>query len=138
MSRPCPFCTMPPERITVRNDLAFATWDIHPVTKGHTLVVPFRHVASYFDTTPEEKAALLDVISRAREFLDARYHPDGYNIGVNVGEAAGQAVMHVHFHMIPRYRGDSGHRGTGLRHVIQVPCERQSRLPDYPEGGGHL
>ena len=126
----CPFCNIPEERITGRNKLAFSTWDVHPVTKGHTLVIPFRHVASFFETTPEEKVAVLEIIGFAREFLDERYHPEGYNIGVNVGAAAGQAVMHVHFHVIPRYRGDSGGRGSGLRYVIQKPCVWQETLPE--------
>jgi diadenosine tetraphosphate (Ap4A) HIT family hydrolase len=121
VARPCPFCTIPAERITLRNTLAFATWDINPVTKGHTLIIPFRHVVSFFDTTPGEQAAIIELILKARHILDERYHPDGYNIGVNIGEAAGQVIMHLHFHVIPRYRGDSGRRGSGLRHVIRTP-----------------
>jgi len=73
---------------------------------GHLLVVPFRHVADFFDATDAEQAALLALVREAKTLLDGRFHPDGYNIGVNVRAAAGQTVMHLHVHVIPRYAGD--------------------------------
>ena len=118
---PCPFCNPAPEDIVLENDLCYARYDIHPVSPGHLLVIPFRHVASYFDTTDEERMALARLIDGCREFTDRERHPDGYNIGVNVGEAAGQNVMHVHIHFIPRYRGDApGEHEGGVRGVL--PC----------------
>jgi len=118
---PCPFCNPAPEDIVARNDLCYALYDIHPVTPGHLLVIPFRHVASYFDTTDEEKMALARLIDECRAMTDHNLAPDGYNIGVNVGEAAGQNVMHVHVHFIPRYRGDAaGEHEGGVRGVL--PC----------------
>jgi diadenosine tetraphosphate (Ap4A) HIT family hydrolase len=84
-------------------------------------VIPFRHVPVYFDTTDEERMALARLIDGCRELTDRERHPDGYNIGVNVGEAAGQNVMHVHIHFIPRYRGDApGEHEGGVRGVL--PC----------------
>jgi diadenosine tetraphosphate (Ap4A) HIT family hydrolase len=77
------------------NELCYARYDIHPVSPGHLLVIPFRHVASYFDTTDEEKMAVTRLIDDCRALTDQKLHPDGYNIGVNVGEAAGQNIMHV-------------------------------------------
>ena len=114
----CPFCNPALQDIAARNDLAYARADRFPVSRGHMLVIPFRHVASFFDATPEERTALLDLVLRVKTLVDGDYRPDGYNIGVNVGRYAGQAVMHLHFHVIPRYRGDAkGHRG-GMRWVI--------------------
>ncbi|MDD3933913.1 MAG: HIT family protein [Methanoculleus sp.] len=115
---PCPFCNPAPEDIVTANDLCYARYDIHPVSPGHLLVIPFRHVASYFDTTDEERMALARLIDDCRATTDQKLHPDGYNIGVNVGEVAGQNVMHVHVHFIPRYRGDTGQAGGGVRCVI--------------------
>ena len=114
----CPFCNPAPEDIVAANDLCYARYDIHPVSPGHLLVIPFRHVASYFETTYEERMALARLIDDCREITEREYHPGGYNIGVNVGEVAGQNVMHVHVHFIPRYQGDTEHPGGGVRGVI--------------------
>ncbi len=92
--------------------------DGFPVSKGHTLIVPKRHVASFFDLTKEEFATLQEMICRAKERLDSLHKPDGYNIGVNVGKAAGQSVFHVHVHVIPRYSGDVANPRGGVRGVI--------------------
>jgi diadenosine tetraphosphate (Ap4A) HIT family hydrolase len=114
----CPFCSPAEKDITLRNDLAYARADRFPVSRGHMLVIPFRHVPSFFDATPEERSALLDLVLSVKALVDGYHHPDGYNLGVNVGRYAGQAVMHLHLHVIPRYRGDAkGHRG-GMRWVI--------------------
>jgi diadenosine tetraphosphate (Ap4A) HIT family hydrolase len=134
--RPCPFCKPDPERIVSRNDHAYVQPDINPVSRGHMLIIPFRHVSSFFDTTREEQDAILDLILGVRETLDTRYHPSGFNIGVNVGQAAGQAIMHVHFHLIPRYTGDARGERSGLRHVIPKPCVWQRKISDfYPMQG---
>lgn len=115
----CPFCNPAPEVIVARNDLCYARYDIHPVSPGHLLVIPFRHVASYFETTYEERMALARLIDDCKALTEREHHPDGYNIGVNVGEAAGQAVMHVHVHFIPRYRGDAaGEHEGGVRGAV--------------------
>jgi diadenosine tetraphosphate (Ap4A) HIT family hydrolase len=101
-----------------RNEMAFVAKDRFPVSKGHLLIIPFRHVERYFDVTPEEKLALLDLLDQAKQYLDVELRPDGYNIGVNVGEAAGQTIMHVHIHLIPRYRGDVANPRGGVRGII--------------------
>jgi diadenosine tetraphosphate (Ap4A) HIT family hydrolase len=85
---------------------------------GHLLLSPFRHVAGLFDATDEEQAALLALVREAKDLLDGRLHPDGYNIGVNVGTAAGQTVMHLHVHVIPRYAGDVEDPRGGVRGAI--------------------
>ena len=114
----CPFCNPPGTEIILRNDLAYARMDRFPVSRGHMLAIPFRHVVSFFDATPGERSALLDLVLEARRRIDADHHPDGYNIGVNVGRSAGQSVMHLHLHIIPRYRGDAKGRRGGMRWVI--------------------
>lgn len=115
----CPFCNPPPEEIVLANDLCYAHYDKYPVNPGHLLLIPFRHVAGFFEATDEEQAALLALGREAKRLLDDRFHhPDGYNIGVNVGTAAGQTVMHLHVHLIPRYAGDVQDPRGGVRGVI--------------------
>ena len=118
MSTPCPFCTLANERIVASNELAVVIRDGFPVSPGHTLVVPKRHVASWFDVTPEEQLAIMSLLAQAKQHLDAEHAPAGYNIGINCGEAAGQTVIHLHVHVIPRYRGDVPDPTGGVRHVI--------------------
>ena len=82
------------------------------------MVIPRRHVASFFDLTPEEISACMELINKEKKRIDEEFHPDGYNIGVNVGQAAGQSIFHVHIHIIPRYKGDVENPQGGVRHVI--------------------
>ncbi|OYW25639.1 MAG: hypothetical protein B7Z49_00870 [Hydrogenophilales bacterium 12-63-5] len=116
MKTDCPFCQ--PIDIVFENELAFAIRDRYPASPGHLLILPRRHVADWFDTTPDERHAMFDLADMARARLDAEFHPDGYNLGVNVGEAAGQTVFHVHLHLLPRYRGDVANPRGGVRGVI--------------------
>ncbi len=116
MTTPCPFCD--PAEPLLGNALAVALFDLNPVTPGHLLVLTRRHVASYFEATAEEKSALLELIDAARPLLDQRFQPAGYNIGINVGATAGQTVMHLHVHLIPRYRDDVANPRGGVRGVI--------------------
>ena len=116
----CPFCDAARKReITAENELALATPDNFPVSRGHTLIVPKRHVADYFDLTALEKAAideLLDVCHKKLLADDGTI--DGFNVGVNCGEVAGQGVFHCHVHMIPRRRGDAPDPRGGIRCVV--------------------
>lgn len=114
----CPFCDVQPDRIIAENRLAFALRDKYPVNPGHLLVCPRRHVASVFDLTPAEMTAIFDLVHQAKSRCDLEYQPAGYNVGVNVGPAAGQTVMHVHVHLIPRYDGDVEDPTGGVRNVI--------------------
>ena len=114
----CPFCNLPRDRIVFDSELALAIRDKFPVSPGHTLIVPKRHVASFCDTTPEEQAALLKLLRIARVDLDHVHHPAAYNVGVNDGAAAGQTVMHLHVHLIPRYPGDRDDPRGGVRWVL--------------------
>lgn len=97
----------------------------YPVSPGHTLIIPRRHVASFFDLTRDEVAAVMDLIRSTRQLLDQQHRPNGYNIGVNVGAAAGQTVFHVHVHLIPRYFGDVQKPRGGVRHVVPHRADYQ-------------
>jgi diadenosine tetraphosphate (Ap4A) HIT family hydrolase len=112
----CPFCS--DVTAVLANDHAYALFDEYPVSPGHLLVVPYRHVPDFFLTTWAERQAMLALIDRAKAFLDGKFSPNGYNIGVNIGETAGQTVMHAHVHLIPRYTGDTPNPRGGVRGVI--------------------
>ena len=95
-----------------------ALWDAFPVNRGHALIVPRRHVPTWFDASAEEQVALMAAVDEARDLIVARFAPDGFNIGINVGQAAGQTVFHLHVHLIPRYDGDVPDPRGGVRWVI--------------------
>ena len=112
----CIFCGNP-DRV-IENELAFAHYDSYPVNPGHCLIITHRHVAEYFQATAEEKAAIWALVDEMKTVVDKEYKPDGYNVGVNIGGAAGQSVPHLHIHMIPRYKGDMEDPKGGVRGVI--------------------
>jgi diadenosine tetraphosphate (Ap4A) HIT family hydrolase len=114
----CPFCWFAPERVLESNAQALAVADAFPVSDGHTLVIPRRHVISFFELTQEEIAAVHELLRRMRDQLDEALRPGGYNIGVNVGEVAGQTVAHSHVHLIPRRLGDVQDPVGGVRNII--------------------
>jgi len=116
-NNPCLFCT-DPRGVTIQHELAYSARDSYPASPGHTVVIPRRHVASFFDLTPEEVAACMELIKEEKKQIDEEFRPEGYNIGVNVGQAAGQSIFHVHIHIIPRYKGDVENPQGGVRHVI--------------------
>ena len=117
MDNRCPFCD--PDGILFENELSYSIYDSFPVSRGHTLIIPKRHLGSFFDLDKEELAACYDMIRRVKEHIDSRFCPDAYNIGINVGRSAGQSIMHVHIHLIPRYRGDVPRAKGGVRGVIR-------------------
>lgn len=92
-------------------------YDKFPVNRGHVLVIPKRHEPSFFAITSEERNALFALLERAKEELDRIHKPDGYNIGINCGEAAGQTIFHLHIHLIPRYGGDVEKPRGGVRNI---------------------
>lgn len=115
----CVFCVPAPDRILAANEFAFAVRDTTPVTALHTLVLPRRHVADYFDLVPTEDSAIRGLLAKIRaDIMDLDARVEGFNIGVNVGEVAGQTVFHCHVHLIPRRRGDVTNPRGGVRAVI--------------------
>ena len=112
----CELCKL--DMVLIEDDHAYVRYDNNSLSRGHVIVVPRRHVASFFDMTPEEKICVLELLDHAKEKIDKQYAPDGYNIGVNIGRAGGQSRMHVHVHLIPRYSGDVPDPGGGIRCVL--------------------
>jgi diadenosine tetraphosphate (Ap4A) HIT family hydrolase len=116
--KPCGFCTLAPARVIAENELAVVVRDGFPVSPGHTLIIPRRHIESFFDLAGEERTAMLTLLDSAKTELETEFHPDGYNIGINDGVAAGQTVAHLHIHLIPRYFADSADPRGGVRWVL--------------------
>jgi superfamily II DNA or RNA helicase/diadenosine tetraphosphate (Ap4A) HIT family hydrolase len=110
-------------------------WDAYPVTPGHALLIPTRHVKTWFETTMEERIALLRGIDVARAAIDTGFGAEGYNIGINSGESAGQTVFHLHVHVIPRRLGDVADPRGGVRHVIPERANyvRDVAAPPYAD-----
>lgn len=118
MTKPCPFCTLPHERIIDSNEYGLTIRDGFPVSTGHTLIIPKRHIGSWFEINDDEQLGLLDLLTKAKIVLQDEVNPDGYNIGINDGPAAGQTVPHLHMHLIPRYKGDQDDPKGGVRWII--------------------
>ena len=115
----CPFCNPDSEReLIVNSATAFAIYDKFPVNEGHALIIPQRHCADYFELTFEEQNACIFLLNKVKEIVSDKFSPDGFNIGINVGEKAGQTVHHVHIHLIPRYNGDMDNPRGGVRGVL--------------------
>jgi diadenosine tetraphosphate (Ap4A) HIT family hydrolase len=114
----CIFCNYSHETIVAENELAVALLDGYPVSPGHLLVMPKRHFDDFFEATEDEVVAIYRVLRQAREYLTEWHHPDGFNVGVNVGKAAGQSVQHLHLHLIPRYTGDVERPRGGVRNLM--------------------
>lgn len=114
----CIFCKLANAQHVLENELAYAVYDVMPVNPGHLLIIPKRHAETWFDLTAEEEKAMLELLHKGKELLEAERHPDGFNFGVNCGGCAGQSVMHAHMHLIPRYAGDTEFPLGGVRGVI--------------------
>lgn len=113
----CPFC-YPDREVLLSNERSICFYDKFPVSNGHLLIVPKRHVPDYFDLSEAEKNDIWQLVEQAKSFLEEKHKPDGFNIGFNSGTAAGQTVFHVHIHIIPRYSGDVEDPTGGVRNVI--------------------
>ncbi len=115
----CPFCNPDSDReLIVESATAYAIYDKFPVNDGHALIIPKKHCSDYFDLTFREQAACIFILNKVKEIVSAKFNSDGFNIGINVGEKAGQTVNHVHIHLIPRYHGDVEEPSGGVRGVI--------------------
>lgn len=123
----CPFCTVPRDRILFESESGLVIRDAYPVSPGHTLVIPKRHVASLFDCSEAEQASLLKLLNLARMDLGREFQVSGFNVGINDGAAAGQTVMHLHMHLIPRYPGDAPDPRGGVRWVLPDKAAYWSR-----------
>jgi diadenosine tetraphosphate (Ap4A) HIT family hydrolase len=118
MSKTCPFCSSLGSRVYLENELALAILDSFPISEGHSLIIPRRHVSSIFEIQKNELLSLFNLLADARNKLTEQFSPDGFNIGINDNEAAGQTINHVHIHLIPRYKGDQEDPRGGIRWIF--------------------
>lgn len=122
----CPFCEFMVKHEPLAQNATFYTkYDEFPVSRGHVLLIPRRHIASFFELNRKERSDFFDLLLHVRDMIQHQFQPDGFNIGVNIGSAAGQTVMHLHVHLIPRYLGDVEHPEGGVRKIIP-------NLVEYP------
>jgi diadenosine tetraphosphate (Ap4A) HIT family hydrolase len=127
MLKPCAFCSLPPERIIDSSRYGVLVRDGLPISPGHTLIIPKRHIGSFFELEADEQAELLDLMRRARAAIEQEYHPQGYNVGINDGAAAGQTIPHLHIHLIPRHQGDRADPRGGVRWIIPEKADYWSQ-----------
>lgn len=138
MESPCPFCNPDRQRVFYENELVVGFWDAFPVSPGHALLIPRRHVQDWWDATQHEQQGLVAALAVARQEILKSFRPAGFNVGWNVGAAAGQTVFHLHLHVIPRYAGDVTDPRGGVRHVFPakanylVAAQKPSVPPDLP------
>lgn len=114
----CPFCDPEADRIIFKNDLAIVIEDKYPISPGHSLIIPCRHILSIFDVNEHELSAIWSLIIETRQHINRRQSIDGFNLSVNIGEAAGQTVQHAHIHIIPRIFGDVEDATGGVRWIM--------------------
>jgi diadenosine tetraphosphate (Ap4A) HIT family hydrolase/HKD family nuclease len=113
-----PFEQIPPERWIASNDTAFAVLDAFPVSAGHSLIITKRRIAAWWESTEVERRDVMALMDLVKARLDAEFEPDGYNVGFNAGDAAGQTVPHLHVHVTPRFTGDVADPRGGIRNII--------------------
>lgn len=123
----CPFCEISNSRIVGQNQHAFWIHDGFPVSPGHSLVIPKRHVGSFFEVSRDERDCLFTLLDDAKAEAVASLGPDGFNIGINDGLAAGQTVPHLHIHLIPRFQGDSPDPRGGIRWILPAKADYWSK-----------
>ena len=123
----CPFCSLPESRIVHSDRVGVVVRDAYPISPGHTLVIPRRHVRSFFELADEERGSLFALVTAAKVHIDAEFQPSAYNIGINDGAEAGQTVPHLHIHLIPRYAGDRSDPRGGVRWIIPEKADYWSQ-----------
>lgn len=120
----CIFCEkLQTKNYVIENALAFGFWDQYPVNEGHILICPKRHIQSFFNLTCAELLAIYELLDTAQSALKYTHCADGFNVGVNIGQYAGQTVNHVHVHLIPRYKGDVENPKGGIRNFKKALVE---------------
>jgi diadenosine tetraphosphate (Ap4A) HIT family hydrolase len=113
----CIFCQLD-HPILAESELSLAFLDGFPVSNGHALIIPKRHIVSLWEMTAEEYTDAFNLVRRVQDILQQKFEPQGFNVGVNCGEAAGQSIFHAHIHIIPRYTGDVPNPRGGIRNII--------------------
>lgn len=119
VNKDCPFCNPDSEReLLLESATVYAMFDKFPVSNGHTLIIPKKHCSDYFELSFKEQSACWFMLNKAKEILKKRLNPDGFNVGINISESAGQTISHVHIHLIPRYNQDVKNPRGGIRNII--------------------
>jgi len=129
----CPFCNASEDRVFLHGDQVLGLWDAYPVLPGHALLIPRRHIPTWFEATAVEHVALVSAIDEAKAVIEKHHRPDGYNIGINCGAAAVQTIFHLHVHLIPRYQGDVGEPRGGVGHIIADKANYLSQSVSRPD-----
>ena len=120
-NKPCLFCNVKESGLADANELAYVSYDTYPVTDQHCLIIPKRHVKSYFDLTEDEIIACNHLIKKIKKKIEDKDRKvKGFNIGTNSGKVAGQSIMHCHIHLIPRRKGDVSNPQGGVRSVVPL------------------
>jgi diadenosine tetraphosphate (Ap4A) HIT family hydrolase len=123
----CAFCTLPKERVVASSEHGVVVRDAYPISVGHTLIIPKRHIGSFFDLSSVELSDLFALLNNAKINLDRELSPDGYNVGINDGPTAGQTIPHLHIHLIPRYKGDRADPRGGVRWIVPEKADYWSK-----------
>ena len=113
------FLNIPSNKILHRGENFFLIYDSYPVSPGHILIISNEEKLDFFSLNINEKEELTSLIEVAKQHIEHDNQPNGYNIGMNCGEAAGQSIMHFHCHVIPRYHGDMDNPRGGIRHCVK-------------------
>ena len=141
MSKKCFFCDTQlkkDEKKIIDNEYFFVRYDDFPISAGHCEIIPKKHIISFFDLKQEELESFYDLISNVKIILDKEFNPDGYNIGINEGEAAGRTQHHLHVHLIPRYNGDVENPRGGVRNIIPKKADYIPQMEKMPSKQDYL
>lgn len=133
---PCFFCDIQEQRdpqLITANDFFVARFDDFPVSAGHCEIFPKEHLESIFDLPSEQQWAFFDILNKVKNILEAKYHPDAFNLGVNEGRAAGRTMDHFHLHVIPRYWGDIANPRGGVRNIIAKKGDYKKDIQARPD-----
>jgi len=128
----CTYCSLAQARIVEESALSIAFKDAFPVSDGHTLIIPRRHTASFFDLTLQEREDMMNLMARVKLKLQDEFNPQGFNVGVNECFAAGQTVMHTSMHLIPRFKGDVTDPRGGVRWLFPDKAIFWDKKPEAP------
>lgn len=132
----CTYCSLAAARIIDESALSIAFKDVFPVSPGHTLIIPRRHTDSFFDLTNQEREDMMALLMRVKNKLQEELQPQGFNIGINEGFAAGQTVQHTNIHLIPRFKGDVADPRGGIRWLIPDKAVFWDKKPEIPPDAG--
>lgn len=135
MAEKCFFCDIQKQeddkKIIEKGDF-FSRFDDFPISKGHAVIIPKSHVASIFELSSQQIQNLFFLIGETKKILKDKFSPNGFNIGINEGESAGQSIFHLHVHLIPRYIGDVKNPRGGVRNIFPKKADYIPEIKKIP------